>query len=259
VWNINGLTDFKLDAYDYTEYFTSFDIIVLQETMLDHVDPIVFPGFSIYVTNPCIIPNISKRGHGLLVAVKNTREYGVQFWTQTASSLWVKLTFLGQLPLYIGSVYLPPSGSPLLNTIDLNQRLHELTGVVNEIGENAHILLAGDLNAKLECVSTSRGGNVHHVGQNPHGRKVMRFVQQSGLKLCTGVVQGDLHMPPSFRATIRSAPTRPDHILVSSSLLEHLWEVTVSSELRGSDHYPLHACLNIQGSANPPPFSGGPP
>jgi hypothetical protein len=39
--------------------------------------------------------------------------------------------------------------------MDLSQRLHELTGVVNQIGEHAHILLAGDLNAKLEYVSTS--------------------------------------------------------------------------------------------------------
>jgi exonuclease III len=192
--------------------------------------------------------------------VREHLDYGVQLWVQSASSLWVKIQFAGNnhLPLFVGSVYLPPAGSPLLHRIDINQRLNELQGIVNEIGDHGHILLAGDLIAKIACVSTSQGENVRLVGQNTYGRKVMEFVQQTSMRLCTGMVEGDFHLPPSFRATVRSSPTRPDHVMVSQSLWEYLAFIKVASDLKGSDHYPLQTRVIMRGEDPPTATEDGP-
>ena len=260
MWNINGFTDFKTHAYDYVKYFQEFDIIALQETMIDHVDPCMFPGCVVFTTDPSHTPTVSRKGQGILLAVRERPDYGVQLWVKSVSSLWVKIQFAGNnhLPLYVGSVYLPPSGSPLLHSVDINQRLHELQGIINEIGDQGNILLAGDLNARIACVSTSQGADVRHVGQNTHGRKVMEFVHQTSLRLCTGIVEGDLHLPPSFRATVRSGPTRPDHVMVSMPLWEHLASINVMSDLKGSDHYPIHIRLGMRGVEPPALTEEGP-
>ena len=79
----------------------------------------------------------------------------------------------------------------------------------------------------------------------------MEFVQQTSMRLCTGMVEGDFHLPPSFRATVRSSPTRPDHVMVSQSLWEYLAFIKVASDLKGSDHYALQTRVIMRGEDPP--------
>jgi hypothetical protein len=66
-----------------------------------------------------------------------------------------------------------------------------------------------------------------------------KLAEQIELVICTGCVSGDLHAPPTYRATARTSSTRPDHILVSSFLHDCIESVTVATELKGSDHYSI--------------------
>ena len=240
-WNVNGLSDSKILLHSYDVFFQQFDLILLQETRCTHVDPNIFPGYKIFTTP--VEQSSSKRGYGLITAVRETALVGAQFWSHTSSSLWVCLRFWGDLHprIYVGNVYIPPVGSPLLSTHDLEWRFGELSGKVTELeGDTTHIFMGGDFNGHVEYASSSatlRQGK--HVGQNRGGRLMVKLAEETNLSICTGRVVGDLHFAATYRATQRSSPTRPDHILVSTSLLPCIESAEVQSEVRGSDHLPI--------------------
>ena len=65
------------------------------------------------------------------------------------------------------------------------------------------------------------------------------------LQVCTGVSPGDQPAQPSLRPTRRTQATRPDHILANPQALPSLVDVRVNHLQRGSDHWPLEACLQL--------------
>jgi hypothetical protein len=83
------------------------------------------------------------------------------------------------------------------------------------------------------------------VGQNVGRRKLVSLAQQLGFFVCTGRVDGDIPATPTYRATTRTAGTRPDHIVISHSLSHFLCFTRVGTELRGFDHFPLTAKLSL--------------
>ena len=207
-WNVNGLSDSKILLHSYDVFFQQFDLILLQETRCTHVDPNIFPGYKIFTTP--VEQSSSKRGYGLITAVRETASVGSQFWSHTSSSLWVCLRFWGDLhpPVYVGNVYIPPVGSPLLSTHDLEWRFGELSGKVTELeGDTTHIFMGGDFNGHVEYASSSatlRQGK--HVGQNRGGRLMVKLAVETNLSICTGRVVGDLHFAATYRATQTVVP-----------------------------------------------------
>lgn len=245
-WNINGLSDLKFIDHHQQLLFSQHDIILLQETICKHVDPSFFKGFQLFHFNQNSF-NL-KRGHGLVIAVRENSVFSAQRWEHTSSSLWVCLRFKNGIhdPLFVGNVYLPPTGSPQLKNISLETRVGEIQGLLQTLNEGAHIFIGGDFNAHIDLVSTSHGENVEiFAGQNAGGRQLVNFAHQLGLHICTGRVQGDIPALVTYRATARSVGTRPDHILVSHSLLQFLNSTQVGAELKGSDHFPLVAKLSL--------------
>ena len=104
----------------------------------------------------------------------------------------------------------------------------------------------GDFNGHIAYVSTSSSADLgRFCGQDTSGRQLVKLAQQTELVICTGCVSGDLHAPPTYRATARTSATRPDHILVSSSLHACIQSVTVATELKGSDHYSITTSLAL--------------
>jgi hypothetical protein len=67
----------------------------------------------------------------------------------------------------------------------------------------------------------------------------------STLRPPTGRVQGDLGAPPTYRATIRSQDTRPDHVLVRPLCIPHVTQSCVLRDLWGSDHFPIVTRLSL--------------
>ena len=130
-----------------------------------------------------------------------------------------------------GSVYIPPAGSPQLQSIPLVERYVSLQQLVLQGGISGHVLLWGDFNAKVAVgVGTSSSEVTHCQGLNAHGTHMLTLCEAGNVSLCTGKVQGDMAAPPTYRATVRTSPTKPDHILVSPPLLALGLSVEVQSQ-----------------------------
>jgi hypothetical protein len=196
---------------------------------------------------------------GMLIAVRNSLAYSAQSWGSTSSSLWVKLEFLGGQcpPLFIAGVYLPPEGSPRLQDTPLPHRITELEGRIHEALLSGSVVLAGDFNARLSVASTS--SSLHPpapLGMNTHGRRLVELATATSLSICTGLVEGDFHAPPSFPIS-SGGGTRPDHVLVSPSGVSYITSIRVQDDLRGSDHYPIHVHVHLplaQSAPTPSPL-----
>jgi len=219
---------------------------MLQETLQKHIDPNLFRGYQPF----CSPPEVSheRKGYGLLIAVKVSSLYSAQLWAHTSSSLWVSLRFIHAThpPLYLGNVYIPTSGSPLLQTVPLPTRYDEIYGVLSSM--DGCIFVGGDFNAHIVSVSTSSSVDLGRFsGQDPSGRQLVHLAEQTELLICTGCVLGDFHAPPTYRATARTSATRPDHISVSSLLHECIQSVAVATELKGSDHYSITSSFALPG------------
>ena len=245
-WNINGLTDLKYVEHQYSVLFQQHDLVLFQKTNSKYIDPSFFPGFQLFHTQ--VPMHTHKRGHGLVIAVKENTVFCAQLWAKTSSTLWVCLRFKDEShpPLYVGNVYIPPAGSPLLRQISLDVRFGEIDGVLHGLDGQAQVFMGGDFNAHVEYASSSHDmTHGRYIGQNSAGRKLVCIHHQSYMSMCTGGVVGDIPPRPTYRATTRSSATRPDHILVSNTLRDKLISIKVDSELRGSDHFPLVAKIHI--------------
>jgi len=149
-------------------------------------------------------------------------------------------------PLHVGSVYVPPAGSPQLQSTSLDDRYASLQQLVLQGGASGTVILGGDFNSKVAVgVGSSSSDSLQCQGLNSHGTHMLNLCDIGGLSLCTGTVQGDMHAPPTYHATARSNPTRPDHVLVSSCLLPSCVSSEVQPQTLGSDHHPIHLVLTI--------------
>ena len=125
-----------------------------------------------------------------------------------------------------------------------------LQQLVLQGGISGHVLLGGDFNAKVAVgVGTSSSEVTHCQGLNAHGTHMLTLCEAGNVSLCTGNVKGDIAAPPTYHATVRSGPTRPDHVLVSPPLLALGLSLEVQSQPLGSDHYPMHVTLAIPTSS----------
>lgn len=149
--------------------------------------------------------------------------------------------------MFVGNVYLPPNGSPLLQKVGLQDRVGEIEGLLQSLPQGAPIFMGGDFNAHVDCVATSATAfATEYVGKDVGGRTLISMAIRCGLYLSTGRVEGDNPAQSTYRATVRSTSSRPDHILVSNAFSTSLSSISVERLLRGSDHYPLIARLELR-------------
>ena len=125
----------------------------------------------------------------------------------------------------------------------------KLSSDVLAAAHEGYVLIGGDFNARVgsygECFPQGLGmRGCTDATINGHGRRLLHLCNHTGLMLCTGRALGDTMGEPTYRATCRSAATRPDHFLVSPSLLPHVCSSSVIQDWEGSDHLPIQ--LHIQ-------------
>ena len=202
-----------------------------------------------------------RAGEGLLVAVRRQLSIRIRDWSSDETSLWLQLSFPGHAaPLFVGSCYLPPAGSPQLRCIPLRDRLAALEQRVAAAGAAGDVLLAGDFNARVgdraDC-GGPRGATDLVVNHN--GTCLLQVSQRHDLMLCTGRALGDDRAPPTFRARAHSQPTRLDHVLVSRTAFPRVCSSVVNASRPGSDHLPIETVLRVPAQVQrPPPCEGTP-
>ena len=234
----------KLELWDTVQYFQSFDVILLSETLAVHFPDDLLPQFSIAYSPAS---QEGRGGEGLLVAVKKHHAFHVLDYGSDDSSLWVRLCFhSGRRPIIFGVVYVPPAGSTNLHSVDLDDRFTKLSTRLAAARLEGDVFLAGDFNARvgrLEEPALAQERGCTDLVVNSHGRRLIRLCSQTGSLLCTGRLPGDEHAPVSFRAGARQS--RVDHILVSHEFLSQVQGCTVNTARVESDHAPLEADLCI--------------
>ena len=184
-----------------------------------------------------------------MVAVRKQQDYHVQDWAADETSLWVKIKFVcHSTPLLIGACYVPPSGSNSLRDNGADSRFASLAGKISAAEIEGHVLLAGDMNARvghLEDAACAQGRGCTDTVTNAHGRQLISMCNSSGSLLCTGRAPGDETALFSYKSTARSPGSRIDHVVVSQGLYSMLIACLVNTCRPESDHYPIECTLRL--------------
>ena len=202
---------------------------MLTETMLEHVPQQLFSG---YLVAEIPATRQGTAGQGQLLAVRPSSDYTVLDHTSDSSTLSVRLHPPdNSQPLLLAVSYIPPANSRQLLDISLQDRLDSLAATV--LSEpDVPAIIGGDFNAHVQPA-------------NGHGRALLEACSLAGLEVCTGTLPGDQPAQPSLRPTVRSQPTRPDHLLANQQGLPLLVSARVNQQQLGSDHWPIEAELQL--------------
>ena len=164
--------------------------------------------------------------------------------------------------LHILCCYLPWAGSKQLQVLDLAARYSTLQQIIEDVSTaqpDSHIVIAGDLNAKVgqeqalsitataAILAQDQAYNITTQRQQLHttldapGVQLNDLCCATNLINLTGLTPDDTPAAASYVKTSKQA--RIDHFLVSPALIPHITGHTVCSHLLGSDHVPLQLTL----------------
>ena len=206
-------------------------------------------------------------------AVRQQLAFSISRWQtdQANSTIWLTLkpSQSQQRPLVLGVCYIPPDShhSVQLSQRSAQVRFESLAAHIAQLNSEGHVLLAGDLNARVGAASqpwiTELGEGISAQLQNSditvngHGRKLMRLCEEAAMVLCTGRTPGDTPAQPSFRARSNTEPSRLDHVLIDCGLFPAVQFSRVDAHRHESDHFPLELQLLLTvptlPTAPPPP------
>ena len=148
VWNINGLTERKLNDSDFVSKITENDIIFLSESWTDKSSNIELNDFTCYNFYRKFKHRKAKRNSGgIVIYVRNTIKTGISIAKNHYDTLvWLKLDkdlFGFQNNIFICGLYMWSDESPaaILNDIDVFNVLAEDIAYYEQFGS---VLLAGD-------------------------------------------------------------------------------------------------------------------
>ena len=115
-WNVNGLTQDKLNKDILGSLFKDYDIILLSETWASDQDDYTLEGFKYHNYPRNYKHHAAKReSGGLGVFIRNEIQHGVSMWTHTGDVIaWLilKKSFFGfESEIYLANIYIVPEGS----------------------------------------------------------------------------------------------------------------------------------------------------
>ena len=270
VWNVHGLPEVRSAQFETWQYINKFDIVMLTETQSPALFGRQLRGYSVF-TIPAT--SLGRAGEGVLLAVRQQLPFSISRWQtdQANSTIWLTLkpSQSQQRPLVLGVCYIPPDShhSVQLSQRSAQVRFESLAAHIAQLNSEGHVLLAGDLNARVGAASqpwvTELGEGIaaqlqnNDVTVNGHGRKLMRLCEEAAMVLCTCRTPGDTPAQPSFRAHSNTEPSRLDHVLVDCGLFPAVQSSRVGAHRHESDHFPLELQLLLTvptlPTAPPPP------
>ena len=136
-----------MNCPDFTNFLHDFDIICIQESRLDDIDRITFPGYKTFMHNRKPIARYRSGGIALLIK----EEYEPFIHVRKAES---KLVFWFEISkqilktsenLVCGVIYIPPHGSKYAHADPYLELQNEIDRVC---GTSKHVILLGDFNSR---------------------------------------------------------------------------------------------------------------
>ena len=218
------------------------EVIAVQETWLKGEEILTIPGFSYFGNNRAKQGKRGEGGVGVFVAghlvATRVKEYREQEW------VWVKVEVRSGKPLYICSMYGPQEEE---RREEVEKTYNRLGQQVETLQEKGHILIMGDLNAKIGK-GGERVGGAAKGETSPNGSAVVALLEEQ--KLWSLLDRDSLSSGPTFYST--GGNSTIDHILTSGRLWEEGARARVRRDLEiGSDHIPVEVVVKI-GVDRPP-------
>lgn len=152
-WNVQGLTNTKLNDEDFVNYISKFEITFLCETWSSDLSNFDIEGHKCYNFARNFQNKKAKRGSGgIAVYVKQSITKGISIFKSYHDAIvWLKLDklfFNLDEDIFLASVYIWPEQSPMYNILNVNL-FDILQNDINFFQSNGKVLVAGDWNARV--------------------------------------------------------------------------------------------------------------
>ena len=237
------MSEQKLYLHDTVIYLEEFDIVVLLETQLEFAPSTLLRDYTHFGVTA---PEACLRGYGISVFVRDTLAAGVSIWAVDEDLDVVWLRFPGAVfgvsgPVFLAACYVPPQGSVRLQGRDVTDRFDALAGRVDSAMAHGEVFLCGDFNASFRAEHSAPTGLRSGAA---HGRQLLQICEAHDLAVLATSPDGTV-LEPSFQARPHTAPTRPDHVVVSRALRETVHFQGIDLSRFDSDHYPLVVHLDM--------------
>ena len=124
-WNVQGLTNIKINDEDFLNYIRKFDIILFFESWANNSACYDIDGFKCYPFNRKIQNKKSKRSSGgIAIYIKQSITKGISIVKNYQDAIvWLKLDklyFNLTEDIFLASVYIWPENSPMYNIFNVN-------------------------------------------------------------------------------------------------------------------------------------------
>ena len=270
MYNINGTGVTKvLSSLHWQELFSSYDIVLLQETRSVLADPlhgILSSSHQHYVF--CSTGQHATPGHGLAIYLSHSvgHQYTIRVRKLSAYIQWLELSSSSTGKFVIGNVYVP-QGQQQGREAVYDELYTDISGFQ---AAGSQVVCCGDFNAHVGSLEdrpldpeghpvavSCRRAPCQLSAPNPSGEQLVQLCQSTGTFLCTGRgprgADPEAVQPSYVGAGERIARTRPDHCLLSASLAPVMAHHGVLSHVDGSDHLPLTLTLHLPRALAPLP------
>jgi hypothetical protein len=277
-WNINGLSEDKLDRDAAGSFVTKYDIIIFAETWRS--DPPTLSGYKC-IDFPRIELNVNARrgSGGISVFIKDDISPFVKVVKHYHDCIvWLNIEdhTIDAVPLsnkhvMLGAVYFPPEGS----TYNCNKEDYYdmLENDILQFNSCAPTVICGDFNARTEsindnCISALGSDAPDSIHQNlyecipkglckerrsedkgrinKYGKKLIELCKATGVRILNGRSLGDQN--GNFTRIGTTGSSVIDYALCDSKGFDIIENFVVHNIMPESDHCPI--LLSIKGTFN---------
>lgn len=256
-WNIQGVTQEKLQDKSVIDFIKKYDCVILIETWLN---------YNVNLNNQytyCQPAVKSKRGRskgGIVITMKNAIRKGVKILDVIDSHIvWLKLEkkfFNFVEDLYMCTIYIPPIESCKKIYGENKYELWDtLEKSILKYRDHGQIMLMGDVNSRIgrdngileynsdqECDYLVNNRNSYDYVTNQFGRKLLEMCRQNNLIVLNGRSMGDLQ--GQFTSFNYNGSAVVDYCIVSQEFINKIIYFNVLDPNHLSDHAPISVCID---------------
>lgn len=202
---------------EFRDTLAQWDVVLLQETFLrpGQENQLELPrGFQCQALSRVVADDFSQQGGGLLVLYRDT--IPVRNVTPP-SETEVMLLRIGDILL--ANIYIPPPQSPWLAHSSTPPIEHLLECLQPALAEDTPVILLGDFNARVGCLTAGLLRTSPDPTANTRGRQVVELCSDLSLQILNGTATQSRASLPRFTSFQPGGTSVIDLALVSESLL----------------------------------------